>query len=51
MALVARRRQVVEMLTAENNRHGRAVGSINRPIAAHVLWLRKQLAELNAALE
>ena len=51
MALVARRRQVVEMLTAESNRHGRAVGSINRAIAAHVRWLRKQLAELDAALE
>ena len=51
MALVARRRQVVEMLTAESNRHGRAVDSVNRAIAAHVRWLRKQLAELDAALE
>ena len=41
MALVARRRQVVEMLTAESNRHGRAVDSVNRAIAAHVRWLRK----------
>jgi transposase len=51
MALVARRRQVVEMLTAESNRHRRAVDSVNRAIAAHVRWLRKQLAELDAALE
>ena len=51
MALVARRRQVVEMLTAESNRHGRAVDSVNRAIAAHVRWLRTQLAELDAALE
>src|SRR5271166_6233200 len=51
MALVARRRQVVEMLTAESNRHGRAVGCVNRAIAAHVRWLRKQLAELDVALE
>jgi len=51
MALVARRRQVVEMLTAESNRHGRAAGSVNRAIAAHVRWLRKQLTELDAALE
>jgi transposase len=50
-ALVARRRQVVEMLTAESNRRGRAVGSVNRAIAAHVRWLRKQLAELDLALE
>ena len=50
-ALVARRRQVVEMLTAESNRHGRAAGCINRAIAAHVSWLRKQLADLDVALE
>jgi transposase len=50
-ALVARRRQVVEMLTAESNRCGRALGSVNRAIAAHVRWLRKQLAELDVALE
>ena len=50
MALVARR-QVVEMLTAESNRHGRAVECVNRAIAAHVRWLRKQLAELDVALE
>jgi transposase len=50
-ALVARRRQVVEMLTAESNRRGRALGSVNRAIAAHVRWLRKQLAELDVALE
>src|SRR5215469_1607795 len=51
MALVARRRQVVEMLTAESNRHGRSVECVNRAIAAHVRWLRKQLADLDAALE
>jgi transposase len=51
MALVARRRQVVEMLTAESNRHGRAVGCVNRAIAAHVRWLRKQLVDLDVALE
>jgi transposase len=50
-ALVARRRQVVEMLTAESNRHGRAAGCVNRAIAAHVSWLRKQLADLDVALE
>jgi transposase len=41
MVLVARRRQVVEMLTAESNRRGRAVECVNRAIAAHVSWLRK----------
>jgi transposase len=51
MALAARRRQIVEMLTAESNRHGRAAECVNRAIAAHVRWLRKQLAELDVALE
>lgn len=51
MALVARRRQVVEMMTAESNRHGRAIGSVKRAVAAHVRWLRKQLGELDVALE
>ena len=51
MALVARRRQIVEMLTAETNRHSRAVAGLNRGIAAHMRWLRKPLAELDAALE
>jgi transposase len=50
-ALVARRRQVVETVTAESNRRRRAVGAVTRAIAAHVRWLRKQLAELDLALE
>jgi transposase len=50
-ALVARRRQVVEMLTAEGNRPGRAVPALTRAIAAHVRWLRKQLGELDIVLE
>ncbi len=51
MALVARRRQVVAMLTAEGNRQGRAVPVLTRAIAAHVRWLRKQLGELDVVLE
>ena len=51
MALVARRRQLVEMLTAEGNRRGRAPDCLRHAIATHVRWLRKQLAELDAALE
>ena len=39
------------MLTAESNRHGRAAANLNRGIAAHIRWLRKQLAELDDALE
>ena len=51
MALVARRRQVVEMLTAESNRRGHIPGCVSRAIAAHIRWLRKQLAEFDAILE
>src|ERR1700730_15757357 len=50
MALVARRRQVVEMLTTETNRDERAPTCLRNAIAAHVRWLRKQLAELDASL-
>jgi transposase len=51
MALVARRRQLVEMLTAESNRRGQVPGCVSRAIAAHIRWLRKQLAEFDATLE
>lgn len=51
MGLVGRRRQIVKMVTAESNRRGPALECVNRPIAAHIRWLRKQLAELDVALE
>jgi transposase len=53
MALVARRRQLVEMLTAESNRRGHVPGYVSRAITAHIRWLRKQLAEFefDATLE
>jgi transposase len=51
MALVARRRQLVEMLTAESNRRDHVPGYVSRAIAAHIRWLRKQLAEFDATLE
>jgi transposase len=51
MALVVRRRQLVEMLTAESNRRGHMPGCVERAIVAHIRWLRKQLAEFDASLE
>lgn len=45
-ALVARRRQVVEMLTAEKNRRGQAPPAIQADIAAHIAWLEARLAQL-----
>jgi transposase len=51
MALVARRRQLVEMRTAESNRRARAPKCVRRGIVANVRWLKKQLTELDAELE
>jgi hypothetical protein len=39
------------MLTAESNRRGHMPGCVDRAIAAHIRWLRKQLAEFDATLE
>lgn len=44
--LVTRRRQLQEMLTAEQNRRERAPARIRPGIEAHLDWLRKQLADL-----
>lgn len=49
-ALVARRRQVIEMLIAESNRLEHATQGIRRHIEQHVLGLKSQLAQLDAAL-
>lgn len=49
-ALVARRRQVVEMLTAEKNRRGQAPPAIQTDIAAHIAWLEARLAQLDKEL-
>jgi len=46
-ALVARRRQVVEMLVAEKNRQRRAIPSVQRRIARHLRILEEELAELD----
>lgn len=50
-ALLARRRQVVEMLTAERNRLRVALPTVRRGIQDHITWLRHTLAELNGHLE
>lgn len=46
-ALVARRRQVVEMLVAEKNRRRRAIPSVQQRIARHLRILEEELAELD----
>ncbi len=45
--LVARRRQLIEMLTAERNRLPRATKRVCPRIKAHIAWLERQAAALD----
>jgi transposase len=49
-ALLSRRRQVVDMLTAEKNRLKRAPIRISQNITTHILWLEQSLKEINKDL-
>jgi transposase len=50
-ALVARRRQLVEMLTAERLRLSRSMAAVRPNIQANVNWLRRQLADIDHDLD
>lgn len=50
-SLLTRRRQLVEMITAEGNRQAQAHGRIAKQIAQHLIWLRKRLAEADEDLD
>ena len=49
-ALVLRRRQLIEMLTAEKNRLSTASRRIRPQIQAHIEWLHRQLAQFDDEL-
>ncbi len=49
-ALVTRRRQVVEMMTAERNRLRTATPRIRPQVEEHILWLKARLEELDKGL-
>lgn len=49
-ALWTRRRQLLEMLTAEKNRLGFARGPVKRDITTHIRWLEKRLADVDGDL-
>ena len=49
-ALVTRRRQLVDMLTAERNRVPLARGAVRKNLLAHIAWLEKQLAKTDRDL-
>src|SRR3954451_13721088 len=50
-ALVARRRQLLEMLVAERNRRQAAEPALHERIDAHLRWLEEALAELEGDLD
>lgn len=49
-ALLARRQQVVEMITAEKNRRKRALKGVRHRIEAHIAFLEQELGEVNGEL-
>lgn len=49
-ALLTRRRQLVEMLTAETNRLGLARNPVRRDITQHIRWLKRRLHDVDAEL-
>lgn len=50
-ALLTRRRQLLEMLTAERNRLGFARGPVRRGIDQHIRWLQKRVKDVDRELE
>jgi transposase len=50
-ALVARRRQLVEMLTMEKNRLQQAPKPLCKQITKHIQWLEKQIKDLDDELD
>lgn len=49
-AVLTRRRQLLEMLTAEKNRLGCALKPLHRGIQAHIRWLERQLDDVTKEL-
>jgi len=50
-SLLTRRRQIVDMLTAEKNRLSFARGPVKRDITQHIRWLEKRLADGDGDLQ
>ncbi|OQW58003.1 MAG: hypothetical protein BVN28_12165 [Nitrospira sp. ST-bin4] len=49
-AVLTRRRQLVEMLTAEKNRLLSAAAPIRKRVRVHIAWLERELDQTNTAL-
>jgi len=50
-AIVARRRQIIEMITAEKNRLGFALKPVQKGIQKHIHWLERQLQDVDHNLD
>jgi transposase len=50
-ALLARRRQLIEMPTAEQNRLDRPVPHVHQCIQDHITWLTAELKQVDAGLD
>jgi transposase len=50
-ALLGRRRQIIEMITAEKNRLGFAIKPLHKGIEKHIRWLERQLTEVDNDLD
>jgi transposase len=50
-ALLARRRQLLEMLTAEKHRLEHATGAVRASLAAHIEWLERELGDVDQELD
>lgn len=50
-ALVARRRQIIGMITQEKNRLGFALQPVQKGIRKHIVWLERQLADVDHDLD
>jgi transposase len=49
--LIVRRRQLVEMLTAEGNRRALVSASVRRRLEAHIRWLERELGQVEGELQ
>ena len=49
--LVARRRQISDMITAEKNRRRGKTNSVKASIDEHIEWLKQQLKEIESQIK
>jgi transposase len=50
-AIIGRRRQIIDMITAEKNRLGFALAPVQKGIQKHIRWLERQLSDVDQDLD